>query len=537
MGSIMCGILGRSWSFDHSGSESDFNQALDLLKKRGPDSFDRYKIAETVEFAHTRLSIRDLSSGSSQPVSHTNFVFVFNGEIYDGLKVDGLGVSDFDSDLLYLTHCFSNIDITNAGALKDFVKLLRGMFAIALYCRKSEKIFLIRDHLGKKPLFYRVSGRKNLTFASTVGSLCAASGIEFDKLEAKDLFMSQNYRMYTNEEFTYGVNSVQPGEIVEFDSNSGSISKSEYFSLLDLIKDENVSDGEITYNHVEKALSNSIARRSNFSDVDVAFVVSGGLDSSLIYKLSAKNVPTQVYFVDVCGNSEIDYVKAVVANSDALFVTKFSSGDHEYWSRKSAEAIELPLSHPNSAALLKMVSSFAQNNTKVVLTGEGADELFGGYSNSKRILFLDMMTRFFLNSKRMNFFLSQFSGFDVMKFFSISPLDRQMTKEEKKVSSFFYSAQSKYAKSGFKRPYYQAFLLTQLRFYLIPLLVRSDRIFMEYGVEARNPFLDLDLINVAVNLSYKHKIKKEVLRKIASKYIDEKVINRKKNGFSLKGML
>lgn len=536
----MCGIIGHFKKNKQKSDQIDFvrETALRSLINRGPDYQRGEKFNENVWFGHTRLSIRDLSTNSHQPIVSRKFCFVFNGEIYAGPRVKGCSIEDFSSDTLYLEHCFKELNLHDLNEVKNYVNSLRGMFSIAIYSQAEQVILLMRDHLGKKPLFYWTDGNDEFGFASTVNSLCLLCDLNQTMISPNDQALSDTYRLYATENWSYGVTSVQPGEIVKISLTDLTIQTDEYFSLIDLIDTTNTQSASTLTKELEENLHSSINRRTTMSDVEYGFIVSGGLDSSLIYKMSRDKVQRahKCFIADITGNSEFKYANQVVSNSEILHKIDYNKTMHNEWQDRARTAVELPWAHPNSAPLLVLAEKVHEEKIKVILTGEGADELFGGYSNTVRFARHGWLNGRFSFLSKLRTYVEILTQSDILTFMKSEPHKKNLSAEELKVIKFYDEAYQKYQKQKFKNAKYQAFLITQLRFYILPLLVRADRIFMQYGIESRSPFLDVDLVKFAINLPWEHKVDKKILRELASKYLPKNIIHRGKNGFSLNGM-
>jgi len=378
----MCGILGWATASPEAASKRTERQAaaLQSLQHRGPDGQGEYRHAD-LWLAHTRLKILDLSEAGAQPMLSANdrFVLSYNGEVYNFRELIAThGLRNLSS------HCDAEVVLELFAKLgpRSFAEL-NGMFAFALLDKAEQKLWLVRDRVGIKPLYYRMRADE-LVFASEIkGILAIADERQTCKVSALHEWLY--YGTSLNGQTLYeGIEQLRPGCFMEFDLASYRHVTREYWSLLDskkrALEKPAVEDPVVeTREHLEQAV-----RRQLVSDVPVGVFLSGGIDSSAVaafasrhyeHKLAtyaagfdfapdggelpkAKRVAelygTDHHEVHVAGADIADVVEKMVAHHDLPF----------------ADAANIPL---------YLMAKQLPDVTKVVLQGDGGDELFGGY--------------------------------------------------------------------------------------------------------------------------------------------------------------
>ncbi len=376
----MCGICGIVLKDrDRTIAPTTLNQMTDVLQHRGPD--DRgTQMWDNVAFGHRRLSIVDLEGGH-QPMSSAdgNFWIVYNGEIYNYIELR--------SELIqrgYRFHTYSDTEVLiylyACYGLKMFQKL-NGMFAFALYDLPKRQILLGRDRMGEKPLYYYQDTQQFL-FASEIKSILKVPGV---RAEANPIAV-QEYLTFQycldNRTLFQNIYKLRPSHYLLLSDTGKWIDSGEYWSLG---FEEDHSRGEEYYiNELRFLLEDAVKIRLR-SDVPVGTYLSGGLDSSIVSSLSAKLIGRGLpaftgYFAEGKQFSEVSYAQAVAQqNRSEHHLTCPTAGDFAGNLARIIYHMDEPAAGPGVFPQL-MVSDLASQNVKVVLGGQGGDEIFGGYA-------------------------------------------------------------------------------------------------------------------------------------------------------------
>ncbi len=360
----MCSIAGFSGPFSPDRAAA----FQERLAHRGPD--DRGEmLLPGLTLLHTRLSIQDISGGH-QPMSRGLLSIVFNGEIYNHLALrQTLGasfVSRSDTETLlalYETHG------------PKMLEMLDGMFAFALHDTRDNSLLLVRDRYGKKPLYY--SFEHGFAFASEIGAL-AASGSYEKNHEAIEAFLRFGFIPFEHTAYR-GIYELPAGSTLRLNLNDHSHQITRWFDPAPLYAPESFSD-EAAIEAVEAALKSSVKSRLESSDLEVGTFLSGGIDSSLISYYAAQEKPgLKTYTVSFKGA----YDEAPLAAETAR---KIGSDHHEIVIqtdlKNDIDRILSGYGEPffdSSAVPSWYVAREARKSLKVILNGDGADELFGGY--------------------------------------------------------------------------------------------------------------------------------------------------------------
>jgi asparagine synthase (glutamine-hydrolysing) len=537
----MCGITGIYSNKTISNIEDRINKMNASIAHRGPDS-GGYYIDKDVALGHRRLSIIDTREISNQPM-HSNsndWHIVFNGEIYNFAEIKAHLNYDFkttsDTEVI--------IAAVEEKGMDWFLKQANGMFVIALYNSKTKVLFLVRDRLGIKPLFFH-NEDDTFIFSSEIKGILSSGLVdaEFNE-EAVDEYLANRY-IRTPYTFFKNIYQVAPGTYLTIDQN---LTKKEH-NYWDIPEAFNMSE---TYNEGEvlKGLDNELNKAIKYrliADVPLGTYLSGGVDSSLITAITVLNKKEKVntYTIGFDELNEFEYSE--------IIAEKYKTEHHEILMQKEdymsnwerlINFKDAPLGVPNEIPLAVMSSKLKEKIT-VVLSGEGADELMGGYGRIYRAPF-----DYDNENKTESFYEYFISKYDYVPRSMRDELintpksyrekfDREIKKEfegktnEENVFKFFH----KYHVKG--------------------LLQRVDMTTMQASVEARVPFLDHNLIEYAYrNIPYDLKLKwndeaskekaknmssnaysevldtpKYLLKKVSYDYLPKEIIERKKVGF------
>ena len=530
----MCGILGTNFLSDN------FSNSLDLLNNRGPDYKNSIKI-DNNEFGHTRLAIIDLNDEANQPMIFDDIVLVFNGEIYNYKElfhVEQLNCkTSSDSEIiirLYQKYGF------------DFLNKLNGMFVFCIYDIKKNLFFCARDRYGKKPFFYYFKDNKFI-FSSSIKSILKILDYKPNLNKVALSKYIQYFVSFGEDTFYQDIFKLEASTYMIYEPNKAfELQKKKYYRINTY---KAVKDEKQALNKIEELLFKSVEYRLN-SDVEVASLLSGGIDSSLISalytKISGKKINTfSVGYDEYKNYCELEYAQ-ITANHINSNHTPVIINQKEYIKHfeETLDMLEEP--HGDSAAipLNILTKQIHKAGIKTVLSGEGSDEIFLGYDNYAKFLkYYDFEKSL---SDEQNLFLDEIIG-ALQNNTKESEYLRRIVKKQNLYNSFGEIYTDIQKKKLFKKvPTFKSETAKQdpvdwmsyidLKIWLgESLLSKVDRISMGNSLEVRTPFLDFNLVNYMFSVESSIKVgdtNKYLLKKIASKYIPETIINRTKKGFN-----
>ncbi len=547
----MCGIAG---SINCITEERN----LSLIAHRGPDHQALVELQvgdHRAYMGHTRLSILDLSEAGNQPMFSDcgNYCIIFNGEVYNHLelreKLSGIsfkGHSDTETLLYYLRQF-------GISAVKEF----NGIFAFAFLDIKNERIFLVRDHFGVKPLYYFVKGNKLIFGSELKMILCNEAYSKAINAEALNSFLTLRYNPSPQTLFK-DIHKLEPAHYVEFQFN-GKWGVSNYWSTTPSV---NTSINEQDAIEEYKFLLERAVKRQLLSDVPVGLLLSGGVDSAVLGHLMAKNNASTINTFTIGFKGDGDYNELADAKETAgllgsnhyeLLIEQKEYFDVFY---RSFYHTEEPIAEPTIPALY-YVSRLASKHLKVVLSGQGADEPMAGYKRYRGEKFLSdyrgllalaphgLIRKMFPRNGALDraLYASKFSN-ELDRFLAIYTLFTPELKRELYKKEIAHLADSD-QKFLFSRSYNNAGKLKgslSRMLYLdargmLPddLLLFNDKIAMANSLENRVPYLDVDLVNfietLPLDLKLRGKTGKYIHKKAAESWLPATVINRKKRGF------
>lgn len=557
----MCGIAGI---VDHSNrvEPERVRRLADTIWHRGPDYTGTY-IDQGVALVSTRLSIIDLSSSANMPIWNTDAsaCIVFNGEIYN--------FKDIRKDLESFGYFFStesDTEVVLAAYDKygfECFSRFNGMFAICIYDKARGQIVFARDRFGKKNIYYRHSFSE-LIFCSEIKGILAVDGSS-KTIDDRALL---EFVAFDHVEHTLfrEIKSLQAGHYMVLDLETFALRENNYFTLTDLL-DERMFQGfrEATYEqverHVEEALESAVRSRL-ISDAPLAVMCSGGVDSSIISIMARQFVPgVEAYMVDVQGEktgffnnfgsvSQVDLSERRYAESlchrHGLKLNVFSLTKKDYLHEivRNTYYNDLPPAHLGSSIGVYHVSKMARDNgIKVMLSGEGADEVFGGYATRCRhFLQRSLITRYLrlekLVPKRFRNILNYKDLFPQNRLKGVSEhLFCLVASNSLGKITKFRELQSRYEQMGAVHSDLSAMLVLDLENWISSILLRNDRASMEASIETRVPFLDINLVRMAANIPLRHKVSpfqdKLILKNILAKRMGKGFAFRPKNGFAV----
>lgn len=538
----MCGIVG--FADKSKDKKKIIKDMADVIKHRGPDS-DGYYIDDNTAIGFRRLSIIDLDGGS-QPIYNedkTKLVFL-NGEIYNYayLKEDLIAKGHkftTETDTEVLLHGYEEYH-------EDLLSMLRGMFAFIIYDIETKEIFGARDFYGIKPLYYYQT-KNEFMFGSEIKSFLAHP--KFVKELNRDMLEDYLTFQYSVGEDTFfkNVYKLRPGHYFKY--KDGKLKIEKYYEIS--FEPNNNKTEEEWKEEVSDLLKDTIAAHK-IADVEVGSFLSSGVDSSFI--ASSSNVDkTFTVGWDNSKYSEIDYAKELSEMINVQNISKKISKEEYFGNFANIQYyMDEPLADPSAIALY-FVAQLASQNVKVALSGEGADEIFGGYNIYHEPYSVSWYYKIPYPIRRflgiLVYPLRHHRGFNFIYRRSHKLEDRYVgnafmfePEETKKILS--YPPKSTTYKDLTKKYYEKAkdydevtkMQYIDFNFWLIgDILLKADKMSMANSLEVRVPFLDRILIDTARKIPTKYKIKdgktKYLFREIAHDTLPEKWSNKKKLGF------
>ena len=538
----MCGFVG--FVDKEKNKKKIIKDMADMIKHRGPDS-DGYFCDENVALGFRRLSIIDLNNGSQPIYNEDNTkVIVFNGEIYN--------YEELKTELLKCGHIFKTETDTEVllhgyeEYREELLPKLRGMFAFVIYDTNSKELFAARDFYGIKP-FYYYKNDDELLFSSEIKSFLAHPNFKKElNLEMLESYLTFQYSV-GEDTFFKNVYKLRPGHYLKY--KDGSLEIKKYYELK--FDEDNTKTVEEWEKGIREHLDDSI-KAHKISDVEVGSFLSSGVDSSLIATLSNVDKTFTVGFENK-QYSEIDYAKDLSQKINTKNINKIIT-KKEYFDKISdiMYYMDEPLADPSCIALY-FVANIASQNVKVALSGEGADEIFGGYNIYAEPYtwawyykipypirkLIGSCASIFKHKRGINFLIRRgqkledryvgnafiFNNKEVKKILSYKPYKKgyqEFTKE--------YYDKVKDKDDVTKMQY------IDFNFWLIgDILLKADKMSMANSLEVRVPYLDRIVIDYARHIPTKYKVDKNTtkkcFRRVASEVLEDKVSSKKKLGF------
>ncbi len=539
----MCGICGFTGNIPDN--EKIIHKMAEVITHRGPDS-EGFYTDESISMGFRRLSIIDLEGGT-QPIysQDKSMVLTFNGEIYNYKE---LRKELIDMGYEFYTQTDSETILHGYEAWGEKVlDRLRGMFGFAIYDKKDGSLFIARDFFGIKPMHYALVG-DHLVYGSEIKSI-----LEFPLYEKKfnartlDNYLSFQYAL-PPETFFEGIYCLLPGHYLRF--KDGKVTTTRYWEAT-FEPDETLTEEEAV-DRIEQVFEKSVDAHK-ISDVEVGCFLSSGVDSSYVSTYFADQKTFTVGFDFGEKYNEIDWAKGLSEKIGVDHHYKVIASD-EFWGniRKVQYHMDQPLADPSCIALY-FVSKIASEHVKVVLSGEGADELFGGYTIYNEINSLRGyqklplgLRKFLANIVRP---LPKFKGRNFILRGALSVEERfignafMFNKAEKqkilKDTSIAHEPQEYTAKYYDRAKNYDD--ITKMQYLDIntwmvgDILLKADRMSMANSLELRVPFLDKEVFKVARTIPYQLRVNKEntkyAMRKAARRHLPEDWAKKKKLGF------
>lgn len=561
----MCGIAGFC---NFKGDKAKMIEKMkEKMYHRGPDAGGNYFSEDgQVTFGHRRLSIVDLSENGSQPMtSHSGrYVMTYNGEIYNYKKIAEKLLRERKveafrgtSDTEVLLEAFE------AYGVKEAISLCKGMFAIALYDQKEQVLYLLRDRIGEKPLYYGQVG-ESFAFASDIGSLAVMEGFDNPiNTAVLDLYFIHGYIPAPYSVYE-GIYKLEAGTILKIKLPFNGLKSAEveaYWSIKETAKkgQENLFKGsaEEAADELERLLKEAISEQM-VADVPVGAFLSAGIDSSTVVALMQFLHKGKVKSFTI-GMEEKDYNEAVYAKE----IARHLGTDHTelYITEEDAKAVIPKLADmfgepfaDSSQIPTYLVSKMTRDHVTVSLSGDGGDELFCGYTSYASV------ERIWNKMKHIPYFIrkpcseliihSPLAKKPIYRIkgkllgakgpsdlyissYETDPLTKQISLDDR-TCSYKYSA---YDPKYLKETNHNIMLMDMLMYHPDDILVKVDRAAMAVSLETRVPMLDKDVVEFAWTLPIDYEREgqtgKKVLRDVLYRYVPKEMMERPKKGFSI----
>jgi asparagine synthase (glutamine-hydrolysing) len=559
----MCGICGKlNFDLNAPVDQALLRQMMDQIIHRGPDGSGEY-LSGPVALGHRRLSIIDLNTGDQPMCNEDGTIWVvYNGEIYNfqelriDLKKRG-HIFKSTSDTEVIVHLYEEL-----GA--DCVAKFRGMFAFAIWDDRKKLLLLARDRVGIKPLYY-TNTSKSLIFASEIKSILVDRSVKRDiNPKAIDRFLTYNY-LPGNETLMNGIFKLEPGHYLK--CGEGKVAIKQYWDL----KYEN-SPLNIRYEDAVQELHTLLRRTVKdhmISDVPVGVLLSGGVDSTgiLRYAVEQTDKPVHTFTIGFAGAEFADerpFARMAAEQYGTLHQEiTMKASEFQDFLPKYVWHMEEPICEPPAVALYFVSHLASESSIKVLLSGEGGDEAFGGYPNYRNLLILEKLKSAFGPAKGLFRFglksLANLGWGRVGKYANLvdMPLAEYYLSRTSLPDTGFNNLKSAlYTKEfvevlgpqisdsptrrlfghvGGQSTLNQMLYVDTKSWLPDDLLVKADKMTMATSVELRVPLLDYQILEFAASLQDDFKVRgwetKRILKAALKRSVPEAIIKRKKTGF------
>jgi asparagine synthase (glutamine-hydrolysing) len=519
----MCAINGFSYH-----NSLLLKQMMSFCKNRGPDWEETYH-DEDFSIGHNRLSILDIDNRSNQPFIYKNFILSFNGEIYNYL--------DLKKDLQQKGYKFNTASDTEVLVILFYeygieaFKKLSGIFSISIWDRNKKILYLIRDIVGIKPLYYKEKNG-NIFFSSLINPLLINDKVNLN-LKAANYFNNFGYNDLS-ETFYKGVFKVLPGELLIYRDKK--LTKKKFLNY-DFKTNKKLSNEFIK----EKIIK--IIKKQTVSDVPIALSLSGGLDSNIL--LGNINKPLKTYSASFIYNNNKNLDSIFAAQRATEYKTEHNEiniSDDDFMNSLELinDILEEPIGNENSVGNYFLSKNIKE---KVLLTGDGGDEIFTGYNKYRSIYFFSILNKI----KFLKFLKPYSKNKNLNRFFFSNSNDMHLSFSNQNLlnnkDTYKYYNQIKSGEVNFNHfnKKNSGLNLENIMFADIDtwvqndVLLRNDKIYMDKGIEVRVPYLDQEMIeNFLFYSSFKKinffKRTKPLLRKLFKSQL--KTILKQKKGFN-----
>ncbi len=552
----MCSIFGQVISSGKLVNKEKFINASNILSHRGPDKKGYFTDDNLFQFSFNRLSIIDLSTSGDQPMESScgRYIGVFNGEIYNHKKIYDEIKNFFEwkgtSDTEILMNAWS---IWQKKALEK----LDGMFSIAIWDKQEKIITLIRDRIGEKPLYYYLDNQNSFYFCSRPGPIVDIfSEMKKDfSIDSLTFYFDSGYFPRTKSVYQK-IKKLEPGCLLEFKNNEINIEK--YWSVDDFnVSKKNLKSLDVYVEEFDSLLKESITERL-ISDKPIGFLLSGGLDSSLIVAIASKILEKSNINVFNLGFENSIYDES----NDARLVTNYLDIDLIERRLDAKNLLELmdtffdkfdePFSDPACFPLMA-ISKFAKEKVDVVLTGDGGDELFGGYHYYNLMNYHNQFKNLFsfLRKIKISEVLRKIDNHKLKLLGNFLHFEDDISRyafirSSKKDFQNIYKDQSNFS---LKKAYFDSVSEVKKDENILSMIMKldikhtlndnylqkTDLSSMSFSLESRAPFLSKKIIEWSLTIPKNYKVnlfqKKIILKKLAKKYLPKEIIDKKKQGF------
>ena len=542
----MCGIVGFVDNKKSKEKKDVIKKMADRIIHRGPDQ-EGYYTDELVALGHRRLSIVDLSKSGGQPIYNEDKskMIIFNGEIYN--------YESLKSDLIKKGYKFktkTDTEVILHGYMEYKDKLfsrLRGMFAFVIYDKNTKELVGARDHFGIKPFYYYKTD-KEFMFASEIKSFLEHPNFKKEvNKDALKMYLIFQYSVH-EETFFKNVFKLKPGYYFKY--KNGKLTIKEYFEVE---YKKNDKPYEIYKKELKNVLEDSIKYHQITSDVEVGSYLSGGVDSSYVVSVAKPDKTFSVGF-DLPGFDETVYAKEL---SNLLKIKNYQKKitSDEFFDIIPTIMYHTDEPHANlSTVPLYFLSGLASEKVKVVLSGEGSDEMFAGYNEYNEPTLLKAYAKLPLGLRkfigRIVYPLPHFPGQNTLKLYSKPFYERYIghgtyMAEAEANEMLNQSLRSNETIADIIKPYYNKVkhmddvtkkMYIDMHFWLPQdILLKADKMTMANSIELRVPLLDSVLFDYARKIPTKYLVKdkqtKYLFREIAHEKIPEEWSKRRKLGF------
>lgn len=564
----MCGIAGIvNWNNDEG--EASIKNMCDAIAHRGPDDAGYLKLPE-IKLGHRRLSIIDLSKSASQPMVEATgrYHIVFNGEIYN--------YQEIKSQLITKGYKFLNNSDTEVVLNsyiewgKDCLKFFNGMFALAIWDTRERKLFMARDRFGKKPFYYCQLPDKTFLFSSEIPALLTHPKVSRKiNQEALNCYLAIGYVLAPMSIYE-GINKLPAATYAFLGDSGNNLMMSTYWDYAEYLSKEKITNEEQIKEAIREKLINAVRYRL-ISDVPVGAFLSGGVDSSSVVaavrKLRSNELSTFSIGFDQESYSEINEAREMANIFNTHHIDEvLSVANSKDLILEGIDAFDEPFAD-NSLIPMCKVSELASKYVKVVLSGDGADELFAGYITYKADSYYQKMKRIPAPLRRMAHTLVKNKNVN----------EKQKIGIQYKLRQFLQGARADYPVAHYSwrlmftpelrekimgsqhrelirdtdpihqfRKHFdkvkhlhwldQALYVDAMTWLTDDILVKVDRSTMRYGIEARAPYLDVNLVEYAATIHPELKLNKRVtkyiLKEALTEWLPHSTLYRKKSGFN-----
>lgn len=518
----MCGFAGEI-RFGVPADTENVNLMLRTLRPRGPDGFG-ILAQNHICFGHQRLKVIDLSNHGSQPMqdAHLGLTLVFNGCIYNykalRQELESLGYRFFStSDSEVILKAYAE---WKEACLEKFA----GMFAFAIWDRETGETFLARDRLGIKPLYYHQNDH-GFWFASTLPALLKSSFVP-SRLNTTGLHQYMSFRAIVEEQTLFeNVHKLRPAHWMKIEAN-GNVQQTRYWALQSNPDQYDLSESEWK-RRLKKALYTSVERRLE-ADVPVGVLLSGGLDSSLLVGIMSDLGKEDIHTFSI-GFEQVEEEAGDEFQYSDIIAERFATKHHKIYAEhhrllSNLESCVTAMSEPmvsHDVIGFYLLSEAVSKHVKVVQSGQGADEVFGGYHWYPPMVGASAATA------AQTYAEAYFSWDDSELNKVLAPAHQRSQEALNYVSNYFTECDA-------TSPVDKALHLDTASMLVDDPVKRVDNMTMAFGLEARVPFLDHELVELAFSMPHDLKVRdggKYILKEVAREIIPEAVIDRPKGYF------